>query len=183
MRGAVKAFAEAGGVIYAECGGLLYLSQSLQPLGELPSAMGAARLPLVAELVCIRVKASSCTCMTQSCSAMLGRGTTGGRRAVAGMLSTGPACSVGVFPFRTHMTEKRMKMGYVAVETLTACSLFPGGQSARGHIYHFSEILEARMQHAVHAAHVLVPAGPAHTQPGCHCLGWPCMPPGHDPHS
>ena len=50
--------------------------------------------------------------------------------------------AVGVFPFRTHMTEKSMKMGYVAVETLKACSLFPTGLSARGHIYHFSEILE-----------------------------------------
>lgn len=40
------------------------------------------------------------------------------------------------------MTDKHMKMGYVAVETIKTCSLFPAGQSARGHIYHFSEILE-----------------------------------------
>ena len=65
--------------------------------------------------------------------------------------SQGPLCpaaihhvvrAVGVFPFRTHMTEKAMKMGYVAVETLPGCSLFPRGVSVRGHIYHFSEILE-----------------------------------------
>jgi len=40
MRAAVKAFAEAGGVVYAECGGLLYLSQSIQPLDKLPASMG-----------------------------------------------------------------------------------------------------------------------------------------------
>ena len=45
---AVKAFAEAGGVVYAECGGLLYVSQSIQPLDDLPRTMGAplqARMP------------------------------------------------------------------------------------------------------------------------------------------
>ena len=37
---AVAAFAEAGGVVYAEYAGLVYLSQSLQPVGNLPYAMG-----------------------------------------------------------------------------------------------------------------------------------------------
>ena len=45
----MKAFAEAGGVIYAECGGLLYLSQSLQPLNELPCAMGACHIASIDE--------------------------------------------------------------------------------------------------------------------------------------
>lgn len=40
IRTSVKAFAEAGGVVYAECGGLLYLSQSIQPLYKMPASMG-----------------------------------------------------------------------------------------------------------------------------------------------
>lgn len=36
----LKAFADAGGVVYAECGGLIYLSQSIQPMQELPVSMG-----------------------------------------------------------------------------------------------------------------------------------------------
>ncbi|KAK9828636.1 hypothetical protein WJX72_001237 [[Myrmecia] bisecta] len=85
---AVKAFAEAGGVVYAECGGLVYLSQSIQPLGE-------------------------------------------------------PQCNmVGVFPFRTHMTKDKMKMGYVEVQTQANCPLFPANATVRGHVFHFSEILQ-----------------------------------------
>ena len=51
--------------------------------------------------------------------------------------------AVGVFPFKTVMTG-RMTMGYVEVETCEACPLFPPGRKARGHVYHFSEIVEVR---------------------------------------
>ena len=37
---AVRAFADGGGVVYAESGGLIALSQSIQPLDEPPSRMG-----------------------------------------------------------------------------------------------------------------------------------------------
>lgn len=37
---AVRAFADGGGVVYAESGGLIALSQSIQPLDELPSRLG-----------------------------------------------------------------------------------------------------------------------------------------------
>jgi cobyrinic acid a,c-diamide synthase len=54
---------------------------------------------------------------------------------------------VGIFPFRTHMTEKSMKMGYVEVDTKAACALFPSQERVRGHVYHFSEILQVRHTH------------------------------------
>lgn len=41
LMAAVRAFASAGGVVYAECGGLIYLSQSIEAEGEAPCSMGA----------------------------------------------------------------------------------------------------------------------------------------------
>lgn len=52
--------------------------------------------------------------------------------------------AVGVFPFRTNMTRK-MKMGYVQLQMQPACNLFPAGVLARGHVYHFSEIVQERV--------------------------------------
>lgn len=42
LMAAVRAFASAGGVVYAECGGLIYLSQSIEVEGEAPCSMGGS---------------------------------------------------------------------------------------------------------------------------------------------
>ena len=42
------------------------------------------------------------------------------------------------------MTRK-MKMGYVQLQMQPACNLFPDGVLARGHVYHFSEIVQERV--------------------------------------
>ena len=38
-----------------------------------------------------------------------------------------------------------MKMGYVEVCTNKSCSLFPSEETVRGHVYHFSEILQVAL--------------------------------------
>lgn len=38
-----------------------------------------------------------------------------------------------------------MKMGYIEVETQQGCNLFPPHCKARGHVYHFSEILQEKV--------------------------------------
>lgn len=55
------------------------------------------------------------------------------------------AIAAGLFPFRTHMTKDKMKMGYIEVETQQGCNLFPPNCKARGHVYHFSEILQEKV--------------------------------------
>ena len=40
----IRAFADAGGIVYAEGGGLLYLSKSVQNTGEFPHELGKANL-------------------------------------------------------------------------------------------------------------------------------------------
>jgi cobyrinic acid a,c-diamide synthase len=38
-----------------------------------------------------------------------------------------------------------MTMGYVEVETLPGCPLFPAGRRVRGQVFHFSEIVQVRV--------------------------------------
>ena len=50
-----------------------------------------------------------------------------------------------MFPFRTHLTANRLKRGYVEVTVEETCSLFEGGQQARGFVCHIAEILQERV--------------------------------------
>lgn len=43
------------------------------------------------------------------------------------------------------MTKDKMKMGYIEVETQQGCNLFPPHCKARGHVYHYSEILQEKV--------------------------------------
>ena len=91
LMASIRAFASAGGVIYAEGGGLLYLSRSLENAHEF------SRHDLV-----------------------------------------------GVFPFRTRMNDDASmpESGYVSVETLQSCPLFPSGLQVKGHICHGSHVVQ-----------------------------------------
>jgi cobyrinic acid a,c-diamide synthase len=81
-RGAIREFATAGGPIYAECGGLMYLGETLE-------------------------------------------------------LEDGAHSLCGVLPFSTRMPAP-LTLSYVEVETTGG--LFGAGGSARGHVFHHSEI-------------------------------------------
>lgn len=82
----VRDFATAGGSVYGECGGLMYLSQGIE------DAQGR-RFPLC-----------------------------------------------GVFPFWTRMVPK-LKLAYAEVRTRPGSAVFPPQETARGHVFHFSEIV------------------------------------------
>jgi cobyrinic acid a,c-diamide synthase len=87
LGGAIKARAEAGLPIYAECGGLMYLAQELEDLE-------------------------------------------GGRHSLTGVL-----------PLKVRMLPKLRALGYREI-TLTADGLLgPQGTKARGHEFHYSEIV------------------------------------------
>lgn len=96
----------------------------------------------------------------------------------------GRSCgAVGVFPFRTVMTQGKMKMGYVEVVTQPGCRLFPAGATVRGHVFHFSEMAsrrpplcrpaatasEAEKRRCTRAVTALTAAHGAGTGPGAHC--------------
>lgn len=88
MRAAIREWAEAGRPLYAECGGLMYLSKEIRAFDGQPFPMA------------------------------------------------------GVFPFRMVMTGKRAHLGYREVQLREATILGGRGQVARGHEFHYSEIVE-----------------------------------------
>lgn len=51
--------------------------------------------------------------------------------------------AVGILPFKAIQTG-RLTMGYTVVETTPECWLFPPGMTLRGHVFHFSKIIEVR---------------------------------------
>ncbi len=81
----VRRFAASGHPIYAECGGLMYLSQGIEEAD-------------------------------------------GTRHSLCGL-----------FPFWTRLTTKPT-LAYAEVRTVSE-SVFPSGQTARGHVYHYSDIV------------------------------------------
>lgn len=125
FRAELKAFADAGGVVYAECGGLLVLSQSLQPRGEPAQPMG---------------EQLTCTCLLPP---MPCRMWCCAPYPLCGNISVLPFLfAVGVFPFKAVLPPGKYTMGYVEIETTAECPLFPPGVKARGHVHHASELVE-----------------------------------------
>jgi cobyrinic acid a,c-diamide synthase len=87
MRASVKEWADSGGSLYAECGGLMYLSRSIRDLDNVVHDMA------------------------------------------------------GVFSFRTVMTRGRAHLGYREVILEKDCPLGLAARKARGHEFHYSEIV------------------------------------------
>jgi cobyrinic acid a,c-diamide synthase len=87
MRGCLRDYVSAGGALYAECGGLIYLGRSLLSQGE--------RYPL---------------------------------------------CSVFDLDFR--MLPSRKRLGYVEIELTEDTLIGPKSTRARGHEFHYSEIIQ-----------------------------------------
>lgn len=87
MKQAIRRFAERGGTIYAECGGMMYLTQGIRSFEGVVSEM------------------------------------------------------VGLFPAEATMQSKRMTLGYRAIELTRPCMLGAAGLAARGHEFHYSEVI------------------------------------------
>ncbi|MDA2929946.1 cobyrinate a,c-diamide synthase [Acidobacteria bacterium AH-259-O06] len=83
----IRQFSNRGGIVYGECGGLMYLSQGIEDLS-------GNRFPLC-----------------------------------------------GVFPFWTRMVSK-LKLAYAEIQTTPGSVLFPPNQKVRGHLFHFSEMVQ-----------------------------------------
>ena len=63
------------------------------------------------------------------------------------------SAAAGIFPFRTSMSRRGGRTGYVEVEARQGC-LFPAGCKLRGHICHSSEILQVGFRLLLGSTHL-----------------------------
>jgi len=115
----IRAFGRAGGIIYGECGGFMYLCETLQT--SRPSAEAASRevLPDPQEVSLPRAG--------------------GSQKPLAAPSATWEM--VGLLPGHIVMHEKLTAIGYVEVETQSPSPLGPAGLRFRGHQFRYSERL------------------------------------------
>ncbi len=129
MLDAVRSFAAAGGAIYAECGGFMYLTRGI-----------------------IAAPQSDPGGRTMACP--LSGGPAGRRR--AHLADRPPARLAGLVPAWTRMTG-RTRVAYVEVETARDTLLAPRGARVRGHEFHASA-LDRPLPAAAAAFRVLAPS-------------------------
>lgn len=117
FRAGLKSFVDAGGVVFAEGGGLLVLCQSLQTRTGYPQQpMGKALY-----LTMLMMLLASRTSLDQ-----------------LNLLSF----TVGIFPFRAIMSPAKVAKGYAEISVEEGCPLFAPGSKIRGYINHSSELVQ-----------------------------------------
>ena len=113
LRAAVTAFAASGGAVYAECGGLAFLSQSL-------SDGSGSSVPRAA-------------CGLAPFATRIALGARGRRSGAAGPAGREANARAEAFSKR-DFSEEHYASGYVCVVVREGCPLFPAGAKVRGHV-------------------------------------------------
>jgi len=117
-------WADSGNPIYAECGGLMYLSQGIY-YNPLPQ-----NSPLI--------KGDEGGCFK------------GATTPLPPFIKGEYYAMAGVFPFEIQMRSKLSRLGYREIELNNDCILGKKGDKLRGHEFHYSEIKETTQNTACH---------------------------------